>query len=109
MGPSTPMSGAQYSISRTVRCGVAVFALLLAIAPTIAAQSITDARRIEFTPSPNHNTIDPTTSLALVNNYTVDVFLAGGNVVQQTANLGKPTPDADGMIRVDFVSLLPSP
>ncbi len=88
---------------------MAVLALVLSIAPTVVAQSITDARRVEFTPSPDHHTIDPTTSRALVNNYTVDVFIAGGNVVQQRANLGKPTPGADGMIRVDFVSLLPSP
>jgi hypothetical protein len=87
---------------------IAALALVLAIAPTVAAQSITDARRIEFTPSPDHDAVDPTSSSALVSYYTLDVFLAGDTVSQQTANLGKPTPDTDGMIRVDFVSLLPT-
>lgn len=82
---------------------------MLSIAPAVAAQSITDARRVEFTPSPDHNAIDPATGVALVNSYTLDVFLAGSTAVVQTANLGKPSPDTDGMIRVDFVSLLPSP
>jgi hypothetical protein len=82
---------------------------VLSFAPTVAAQSITDARRVEFTPSPDHNAVDPTSGLALVTNYTLDVFISGGTVPTQTANLLKPTPDIDGMIRVDFVSLLPSP
>jgi len=103
------MSGAGYVDFGISRRGIAALALVLSIAPTVAAQSISDARRVEFTPSSDHGTIDPVTGLALVNSYTVDVFFAGGTVAVQTANLGKPTPDADGMIRVDFVSLLPSP
>ena len=103
------MSGARNAKRGFPRCGLAALALVVSIAPTVAAQSITDARRVEFTPSSDHNAVDPTTSVALVNNYTLDVFIAGGAVVQQTTNLGKPTPDTDGMIRVDFVALLPTP
>ena len=102
------MTGAKYASRGLPRCGFAAIALVLSIAPTVAAQSITDARRVEFTPSPDHDAVDPN-GIALVNNYTLDVFLAGGTSVVQTANLGKPAPDADGMIRVDFVSLLPNP
>jgi len=109
MRSSAGMSGARSVVFGISRRGIAALALVLSIAPTVAAQSITDARRVEFTPSPDDNVIDPTTALPIVSNYTLDVFIAGGTVVQQTANLGKPAPDTDGMIRVDFVALLPSP
>src|SRR5947207_1451249 len=92
-----------------VRRGLIASLLLLAIAPAVAAQSITDARRVEFTPSADHNAVDGTTGVALVTNYTLDIYLAGGSTVVQTANLGKPTPEADGMIRADFVALLGTP
>jgi hypothetical protein len=103
------MAGSRYAGRGTARYGVAVLTLVLSIAPTVAAQSITDARRVEFTPSTDHNTVDPTSGIALVTNYTLDVFISGSSVAQQTANLGKPTPDVDGMIRLDFVALLPTP
>jgi hypothetical protein len=103
------MAGTNYSKHRLSRRLIGVVALLMSIATTVAAQSITDARRVEFTPSADHNAVEPTSGIALVNSYTLDVFVAGGTALVQTANLGKPAPDADGMIRVDFVSLLPSP
>ena len=89
-----------------VRRGLIALLFLLAIAPAASAQSITDARRVEFTPSPDNNTVDPPTGQALVTNYRLDVYLAGGATVVSTANLGKPTPDVDGMMRLDFVALL---
>jgi len=103
------MSDARSQNVRTRRCGIASFLLLLSIASTLSAQSITDARRVEFTPSADHASVDPTTGVPLVNNYTVDVFLAGDGIALQTVNLGKPSPDSDGMIRVDFVALLSIP
>src|SRR3954467_2136179 len=92
-----------------VRRGLIALLMLLAIAPAASAQSITDARRVEFTPSADHNATDPTTGAALVTNYTMDVFVAGGATAVSSANLAKPTPDIDGMIRVDFVTLLTTP
>ena len=83
-----------------------VLAILLAIAPAAGAQSIVDARRVEFTPSADHSSVDPTTGAALVTNYSLQVFVAGAPTSLQTVSLGKPTPEVDGMIRVDFVSLL---
>jgi len=84
-----------------------VLALVLSIAPTVAAQSITDARRVEFTPSPDHDAVDPN-GVAIVSRYALDVFLSGGTSAIQSADLGKPDPETDGMIRVDFISLLSS-
>ena len=89
-----------------VRCGLFASLLLLAFPPAVSAQSIIDARRVEFTPSADHNATDPTTGAALVTSYRLDVFVAGSTGVVSTANLGKPAPAADGMIRLDYISLL---
>jgi hypothetical protein len=72
---------------------------------TASGQAIVDARRVEFTPSPDHSVIDAG-GTALVTNYSLDVFVAGGTTVVASANLGKPAPDPDGMIRLDFMALL---
>lgn len=89
-----------------VRRGLFASLLLLAIPPAVSAQSIIDARRVEFTPSADHNATDPTTGAALVTNYTLQVFVAGGTTAVSNANLGRPAPDPDGMIRLDYVALL---
>jgi hypothetical protein len=87
-------------------CALVVLTAAL-IAPSEGnAQSITDARRAEFTPSTDHNAVDASTGVALLQRYSLDVFLVGGATPVSTADLGKPTPDADGMIRIDFVSRL---
>jgi hypothetical protein len=83
--------------------------LLLAIAPTVSAQSMTDARRVEFTPSTDHSATDPTTGVALLTNYTLEVYVAGGAAPVSSASLGKPALDVDGMIRLDVVALLTTP
>ncbi len=103
------MTVATFAKVRIIRNGLAALALALSFASTVAAQSITDARRVEFRPSPDHDALAPTSGVPLVSNYTLDVFIAGGAIAVQTANLGKPAPESDGMIRVDFVSLLPNP
>ena len=89
-----------------VRRGLIALLILLTIAPAVSAQSIIDARRVEFTPSADNNAVDPTTGAALVTNYTLDVYPAGGATKASSANLAKPTPDVDGMMRLDFVALL---
>ena len=88
------------------RRGLFASFLLLAITPAVSAQSIIDARRVEFTPSADHNTTDATTGTALVTHYALQVFAAGGSIAVSSANLGKPAPDTDGMIRLDYVALL---
>ena len=61
-----------------VRRGLIALLCLLAIAPAVSAQSIVDARRVEFTPSPDNNAVDPPSGQALVTNYRLDVYQAGG-------------------------------
>lgn len=80
----------------------------LLCAPAARAQSILDARRVEFTPSADHAAVDAS-GAAVVQSYTLDVLVSGAAVPVQSVNIGKPSPDPDGMIRLDFVSRLASP
>jgi hypothetical protein len=92
------------------RCGrvvLGVFAALL-LASQVRAQSVVDARRVEFTPSPEHNALTPS-GTPLVERYFIEVFVAGAIWPVSSADLGKPAPQSDGMIRLDFVSLLTAP
>ena len=74
-----------------------------------SAQSITDARRAEFTPSTDHDAVDPSSGAPLVQRYVLEVFLPGSTTPVSTADLGKPAPGPDGFIRLDFVALLTTP
>jgi hypothetical protein len=84
-------------------------AAVFAAAPEARAQSITDARRAEFTPSSDHDAVDPVSGLPLLERYVLEVFLPGGTTPVATANLGKPGPEPDGFIRIDFFALLTAP
>jgi len=66
-------------IPATMRRGLFALVVLLVIVPAVSAQSITDASRIEFTPSADNNAVDPNSGTALVTNYTLDVYVAGGH------------------------------
>ena len=94
----------QVHSSRRVVLGL-VLAALLAHAARVQAQSIVDARRLEFSPSPQHFDVLASGS-PVVDHYTVEVFVAGGASPVAFGDLGKPSPETDGMIRIEFVSLL---
>ena len=96
------------SIAYSVRSGFLALLIGLSAASSAGAQSILDARRVEFAPSPDHSAVDAG-GVALVDRYSLEVFVAGATTPVQTADLGKPAADADGMIRVDFVARLASP
>ena len=96
------------SIVQSVRCGSLAMLIGLSAASSVGAQSLVDARRVEFTPSPDHSALD-VSGVAVVDRYSLQVFVAGGSTVVQTADLGKPAADPDGMIRMDFVARLASP
>lgn len=86
----------------------AVLVTLLSAVSRVDAQSIIDPQRVEFTPSSHHDGLDEN-GAPIVESYIIDIFIAGEAWPVASADLGKPLPDADGMIRVDFMSLLPSP
>lgn len=94
-------------VGRSWRVVPGVVAALL-LASQVRAQSVVDARRVEFTPSPEHNAVT-TTGTPLVERYSIEVFVAGAIWPVSSADLGKPAPQSDGMIRLDFVSLLSTP
>ncbi len=97
------------SIARTAATALclAVLAALL-FAPAAGAQSIIDARRVEFIPSAEHALLDAS-GAPLLQRYTLGVFVVGAALPLATADLGKPDPDTDGLIRLDFVSRLSAP
>jgi len=76
--------------------------LLLALGATpLYAQSIVDGQRVEFLPS-----VDDAT---LVQGYTLSIYPSGSTTAVSTADLGKPTPDPDGLMRVAYLPLLTAP
>jgi len=80
--------------------------LVLAAAP-LHAQSIVDGGRVEFQPSTDNNAV--VDGVAVVSGYTLNIYVAGSGTVTSTANLGKPTPESDGFMRVAYLSLLTTP
>ena len=86
------------------------FGFLVAILCPVAAgaQSIVDASRVEFTPSAEHNAVDPD-GTPVVSTYSLRLFVAGGVTPVETVDLGKPALDPDGFIRINFVSRLVTP
>src|SRR5690242_7219820 len=76
--------------------------LLLALGATpLYAQSIVDGQRVEFLPSADDAT--------LVQGYTLSIYPTGSTTAVSTADLGKPTPDPDGLMRVAYLPLLTTP
>ena len=91
-----------------LRCAVSVLLFFGLSASSVGAQSIVDARRVEFLPSSDNSAVD-SNGVALVDHYTMDIFPAGGAIAVETVDLGKPLPDADGYMRIDFVARLSAP
>ena len=89
------------------RCVVVIVAVLCG-ASAVSAQSILDANHVVFTPSVDDGVVDAN-GVAVLTNYSMDIFVAGGTAAVETVNLGKPAPETDGYIHVDFVSLLTTP
>ena len=97
---------------RFLRVAHHAFIILVVAASTIAlsAQTVVDPQFVEFTPSPDHNTL-ATDGTPLVQRYSLSFYPVGSSVAFDTMDLGKPTPSA-GIIRVDFLPLrhnIPTP
>jgi hypothetical protein len=91
---------------RGVLC-IAVLAAAWLFPSGAHAQAIVDARTLEFLPSPDHDRV--TDGVAHVTFYSFEVFAVGESTPRQMVELGKPSPGADGYIRLDFVDRLSSP
>lgn len=81
--------------------------VVLLSATPLLAQSIVDGQRIQFLPSADNDTV--VAGVALVQGYALNVYVAGSSTVVSTADLGKPTPDSDGYMRVGYLPLLTTP
>ncbi len=92
-----------------MRHGMAASLLMVTMATAASAQSVTDPTRVEFAPANAPNALDVRTGTPLVEKYTLDIYRAGSGTVVQRVDLGNPSPDPDGTIRVNFVALLPAP
>lgn len=79
--------------------------VLILVAGSGFAQTVTDPRLLEFTPSTDHFGTSAD-GLALVTNYTLAIYQAGATVPFEGVDLGKPAPEPDGKIRVAFIGLL---
>ena len=82
-----------------------VLAASLVFSSPALAQTATTPGTVEFTPS-SDNTAVATDGTAIVREYLLSVYAAGQTTAIQTLNIGKPSPDADGKIRVEFLSKL---
>ncbi len=80
-----------------------VAAFLTVFAGTAIAQTVTNPRIVEFTPSPDHN-VTLTGGQAAVARYDVEVYMAGAAAAFHTVDAGKPAPDPDGKVRYDFLN-----
>src|SRR5262245_13386538 len=76
----------------------------LLVLPARANAQITDPRVVEFQPSADHDRTE--NGRSMVDRYTLEFLIAGAVGVLQSINLGKPAPEQDGVIRVNFSSLL---
>jgi hypothetical protein len=92
---------------RLLRAAHHIFILVLVVGSVIAlsAQAVVDPRYVEFNASPDHNTVT-SDGTPLVERYSLAIYPVGSSVAFTTVNLGKPSPDTGGVIRVDFLPLL---
>ena len=89
---------------RTVE--LALLALFVLSTTPVLAQVIVNPRTVEYDPSADHNAVTPD-GQPLVLRYDLDIYPTGAAQALYVVNLGKPTPDPDGKIRVDFAARLP--
>ena len=78
-------------------------ALALALASATAAQTVSDPRKVEFSPSSDHNAT-LSDGRAVVSQYVLEVYQIGAPTAFHTVDMGKPAPQTDGLIRYDFSS-----
>ena len=67
------------------------------------AQSLSDPRLVEFSPSADHDATLSNGSSA-VTRYDLEIYAAGATAPSYTVDMAKPAPGTDGRIRYDFSS-----
>lgn len=72
-----------------------------------SAQTVLNPTTVEFVPSSDHSALT-SDGQPIVASYLLGLYTIGASQPFQTLNLGKPAPATDGLIRVEFLSLLSS-
>lgn len=83
-------------------CGVFVGLLLFALPTLGSAQTVINPRFVEFIVSADHSVTLPDGS-PMVTSYEARWFVQGAPAPVVTVSLGKPTPDAAGLVRLSLV------
>lgn len=95
-------------VRRTWAGAVLAAAVLLLFPSAAAAQLVINATTAEFTPSADHDTLTKY-GKPLVESYVLMISQSGTTGTIRSVDLGKPSPGADGLIRVDFAALMATP
>jgi hypothetical protein len=90
-------------------CSILLALLWLVCSPSVGyTQLELDPLIAEFDPSADHSAVFAPGGEPVVERYELELYQAGAETPFDTWNLGKPTPEADGRIRVDLPSSLPA-
>jgi hypothetical protein len=84
---------------------IAVTAAALVLHAATARAQVLNPGFVEFLPPPEHHQTLPTGQRAIAS-YQVDFYSAGSNDSMRSVPIGRPAPQADGMIRVTLAGLL---
>ena len=88
-------------------------AVLHSLCVSAAGAQTLNPTTAQFTASSDHDAVAADGITPLVSSYELEFYLSGATQPFQTLSLGKPTPDVQGTITVNFATLmgaaLPSP
>ncbi len=82
-----------------------VFALLAPVVAYSQTTAVVNPTMVQFLPSADDSAVT-SDGLPVVVRYDLQIYLQGATTPYVTVNLGKPTIDTDGNIRVDFSKLM---
>jgi len=83
--------------------GIAAGFLVCAGGTSVSAQTVSNPRIIQFSPSSDHGST-LSDGRPEVSRYELRLYNVGASQPFQTHNLGKPSPGSDGLIRIDLAA-----
>jgi Viral BACON domain/Putative binding domain, N-terminal len=92
------------SLVRTALC-LFITAFIVSQPHSAFAQTISDPGIVEFDPSPDHSRVG-SDGTPFVSQYQMYLYVVGQSSPFATVGLGKPAPQTDGKIRVNFLSMI---
>lgn len=98
------MVGMRNLCVRLAMLAVGPIAMVVAWVVPATAQTVVDATTAEFQPSPDHSVTSD--GIPRVTSYLLQFFPAGSSSPSHSIDIGKPAPDADGLIRFRFTPQL---